>query len=125
MSQPPPNPGNAIRRIAANPRLSMAVAHGGTVYLSGQVAIDSRGGPLADQGREVLRRIDDLLAAAGSDRSRLLSVNLYLRNIADLAEVNGLWEAWLAGAAPPCRTTLEARLASPDYALEISAIAGV
>ena len=114
-----------IRRFGVNPRLSMAVAHGGTVYLSGQVAIDAGGGPILDQAREVLRRIDDLLAQAGTDRGRLLSVNLYVADLASLPEINGLWLEWLAGAEPPCRTTVEAKLASPRYALEISAVAAL
>ncbi len=114
-----------ITRIAANPRLSMAVVHGGLVYLSGQVAIDAGGGPLDEQAREVLRRVDDLLAEAGTDRTRLLTVHLYLAALTDLPQINGIWMEWLAGAAPPCRTTLEVKLASPRYALEISAVAAL
>jgi len=114
-----------IRRFGVNPRLSMAVAHGGAVYLSGQVAIEAGGGPVADQAREVLRRIDDLLAATGTDRTRLLSTNLYVADLATLPEINAVWLDWLAGAEPPCRTTVEAKLASPRYALEISAVAAI
>ncbi len=114
-----------IERIGVNPRLSMAVVHGGLAYLSGQVAIDSGGGPVGEQAREVLARLDALLAEAGSDRSRLLSVTLYVARLSDLPEINGLWLEWLAGAAPPCRTTVEATLASPRYALEISGVAAV
>ena len=114
-----------IQRIEANPRLSMAVVHGDTVYLSGQVAIDAGGGPIAEQTREVLRRIDDLLATAGTERTRLLTVNLYVTDLAALPEINTIWLEWLAGAEPPCRTTIEARLASPRYALEISAVAAI
>jgi len=114
-----------IRRFGGNARLSMAVAHAGVVYLSGQVAIEARGRPVAEQAREVLRRIDGLLAEAGGQRSRLLAVNLYLADLADLPEINAIWLEWLDGADPPCRTTVEARLASPDYLLEISATAAI
>jgi enamine deaminase RidA (YjgF/YER057c/UK114 family) len=114
-----------IRRFGVTPRLSMAVAHGACVYLSGQVAIDAGGGPVPDQTREVLRRIDELLDQAGTDRTRLLSVSLYVADLAALPEINELWLDWLAGAAPPCRTTIEAKLASPRYALEISAVAAI
>ena len=114
-----------IRRFGVNPRLSMAVAHGNTVYLSGQVAIDAGGGPVLEQAHEVLRRIDDLLAQAGTDRTRLLSINLYVTDLAALPEINAVWLEWLAGAEPPCRTTIEAKLASPRYALEISAVAAI
>jgi enamine deaminase RidA (YjgF/YER057c/UK114 family) len=103
----------------------MAVVHGGCVYLSGQVAIDTGGGPIADQTREVLRRIDNLLAEAGSDRTRLLTVNLYVADLGDLPEINNVWGEWLGGATPPCRTTIEAKLAAPRYALEISGIAAL
>lgn len=114
-----------IRRFGVGPRLSMAVAHGGVLYLSGQVAIEAGGGPVADQAAEVLRRIDDLLAEAGTDRSRLLTTNLYVADLTTLPEINAVWLEWLAGAAPPCRTTVEAKLASPRYALEISATAAL
>jgi enamine deaminase RidA (YjgF/YER057c/UK114 family) len=114
-----------IRRIGVSPRLSMASVHGGVAYLSGQVAIDAGGGPIAEQTAEVLRRLDELLAEVGTDRTRLLTVNLYVADLADLPEINRLWLDWLAGAAPPCRTTVEAKLASPRYALEISAVAAL
>ena len=114
-----------IQRFGVNPRLSMAVSHGGSVYLSGQVAIDAAGGPIPEQAREVLRRIDDLLIEAGTDRSRLLTVTLYVADLATLPEINAIWLDWLAGAQPPCRTTVEAKLASPRYALEISAVAAI
>jgi enamine deaminase RidA (YjgF/YER057c/UK114 family) len=89
------------------------------------VAIDAGGGPILEQTREVLRRIDELLAEAGTDRTRLLTVNLYVTDLATLPEINGVWLDWLAGAEPPCRTTVEATLASPRYALEISVIAAI
>jgi enamine deaminase RidA (YjgF/YER057c/UK114 family) len=111
--------GDDIRRIGAMGRLSMAVAYGGVVHLSGQVAVDSGGGPVAEQAREVLGRIDALLAEAGTDRTRLLTADLFLADLAHLPEINAAWDAWLAGAPPPCRTTIETRLASPRYALEI------
>ncbi len=116
---------DGITRLGVNPRLSMAVVHGGVVYLSGQVAIDAGGGPVGEQTREVLSRIDALLGEAGTDRSRLLSTTLYVARLSDLPEINVLWLEWLAGAEPPCRTTVEVTLASPRYALEISAVAAV
>jgi enamine deaminase RidA (YjgF/YER057c/UK114 family) len=106
-------------------RLSMATVHGGLVWLSGQVATESGGGPVAEQAREVLARIDALLAEAGTDRARILSADLFLADLAFLPEVNAAWDAWLAGAPPPCRTTIEARLASPRYALEVRVVAAL
>jgi enamine deaminase RidA (YjgF/YER057c/UK114 family) len=114
-----------IKRIGGNPRLSGAVAHGATVYLSGQVAIDAAGQEVTAQTREILERIDALLAEAGTDKSRLLSVNLLLQDIASLPEVNVLWDGWLAPGCAPARTTIQTILASPRYAIEIAVIAAL
>ncbi|MDB5433086.1 MAG: RidA family protein [Caulobacter sp.] len=114
-----------IKRIDVNPRLSMAVVHNGVAYLAGQVAIDTGGGPVADQVREVLSRIDDLLAKAGSDRTRMLTANIYVADLASMPEINAAWHEWLGGAEPPTRTTIECKLANPRYALEIQIVAAV
>jgi enamine deaminase RidA (YjgF/YER057c/UK114 family) len=114
-----------IRRFQSNPRLSGAVAHGDRVYLSGQVAIDAGGGSVTDQVAEILDRIDALLAEAGTDKSRILSVNIYLTDVTTLPELNALWDRWVAPGCAPCRTTIETRLASPRYAVEISAVAAL
>jgi enamine deaminase RidA (YjgF/YER057c/UK114 family) len=114
-----------IRRFGGTPRLSMAVAHGDRVYLSGQVAIDARGRSVREQAEEVLARIDALLAEAGSGRDRLLSVTLLLADMIHLPEVNAVWDRWLPAGAAPARTTMQTMLASPDYALEIVAIAAL
>ncbi len=108
-----------IRRIAANPRMSGAVVYGGIATLSGQVAIDHRGGAVADQVDEVLARIDALLAAAGSDRSRLLTAMILLSDMAVMPVLNAAWDQWIAPGCAPTRTSIQAVLASPDYALEI------
>jgi enamine deaminase RidA (YjgF/YER057c/UK114 family) len=114
-----------IRRIGATPRLSMAVAHGGLVHLSGQVAIDARGRDVETQATEVLARIDALLAEAGSGRDRMLSVTLLLADIAHLPAVNRAWDAWLPAGAAPARTSFQTVLASPDYALEMAVVAAL
>jgi enamine deaminase RidA (YjgF/YER057c/UK114 family) len=71
----------------------------------------------------VLARIDALLNEAGSDRSRLLTATVYLRDIADFAAMNAVWEAWMPAGAAPARTTVEARLAAPDLRVEITVVA--
>ncbi len=114
-----------IKRIASNPRMSGAVAYGGLVHLSGQVAIDNRGGSVTDQVTEILDRIDALITEAGSDRSRLLTANLYLADMASLPEINAVWDTWLAPGAAPTRTTIQTVLASPQYALEIAVTAAL
>lgn len=114
-----------IKRFAANPRMSGAVVHGGVAYLSGQVAIDHRGGAVPDQVREVLERIDALLAEVGSDRSRLLTATIYLSDLAVLPELNAAWDPWIVPGCAPTRTTMQVILASPLYALEIAVTAAV
>lgn len=108
-----------VRRIAANPRMSGAVVHGGIAYLSGQVAIDHRGGAVADQVDEVLARIDALLAEAGSDRSRLLTAIILLSDMGVMPVLNAAWDQWIVPGCAPTRTSIQTVLASPDYALEI------
>ncbi|AKM11541.1 RidA family protein [Croceicoccus naphthovorans] len=112
-----------IQRISGNPRMSMATVHAGTCYLSGQVAIDNRGGPIEAQVAEILDRIDNLLAECGSDRSRMLSVQVFMADLADMAPLNEAWDAWLPAGSAPARTTIQTTLASDAYRLEIAVIA--
>jgi len=114
-----------IKRFAANPRMSGAVVHRGVAYLSGQVAIDHRGGTTADQVREVLDRIDALLTEVGSDRANLLTASIFLSDLAVLPELNAAWDPWIVPGCAPTRTTMQVVLASPLYALEIAVTAAV
>lgn len=113
-----------ITRIDPGKRLAGAVKHGNTLYLSGQVA-DTETGSVEVQTREVLAKIDDLLKKGGSSKAKLLMVNVYLPNIADFAEMNKVYDAWLDTANLPARATVETRLASPNLRVEMSAIAAV
>ncbi len=111
-----------IRRIAVGARMSAAVVHGNTVYLAGHVAGDrSRG--VAGQTEEILRRIDERLAEAGTDKSKVLSANIWLADMVTFEEMNGVWDGWVAPGCAPARATVEAKLASPDYLVEIAVIA--
>ena len=110
------------QRINPGPRMSRAVVHGDTVYLAGHVARDTPGGVRA-QTEAVLRAIDATLAAAGSHKSKLLSASIWLADIGTFEEMNGVWDAWIDPANPPARATVEARLASPDYLVEIAVVA--
>jgi enamine deaminase RidA (YjgF/YER057c/UK114 family) len=112
-----------IRRIDTGSRMSGAVVHNGTVYLSGQVG--TPGESVGDQTREVLREIDRLLAAAGTDKTRLLSATIWLADIADFSEMNRVWDAWVPKGQAPARATGESRLAAPGYKVEIIAIAAI
>lgn len=115
----------AIQRIQVGPRMSQAVVHHGTVYLAGQVAPQSAGKSVTEQTREILGRIDALLAEAGSDKSKLLSATIWLADIATFAEMNAVWDAWVDPANTPGRATVEAKLAAPQFTVEIAVIAAV
>ncbi len=113
-----------IKRLESGPRMSQAVVHGNTVYLAGQVA-DDPSVEVAGQTRQVLASIDKLLAAAGSDKTRILSATIYLANIGTFAQMNSEWDAWVPQGHTPARATVEARLAAPQYKVEIQVIAAV
>lgn len=115
----------SIQRIQVGPRMSQAVIHNGTVYLAGQVALDNAGRSVTEQTQEILHRIDALLAEAGSSKSKLLSATIYLADIARFAEMNAAWEAWVDAANTPARATVEAKLAAPQFTVEISIVAAL
>ena len=111
-----------IARHNAGPRMSGAVVHGDTVYLAGQVAADPSAG-VKGQTEQVLKRIDDLLASAGTDKSKLLSATVYLADIRGYEEMNAAWDAWVVpgSSARPRHRRGPAR--PPKYLVEIVAIA--
>jgi enamine deaminase RidA (YjgF/YER057c/UK114 family) len=111
-----------ITRFDPSKRLAAAVRHNDTLYLAGQTAINETGS-IEEQTREVLAQIDALLAKGGSDKSKLISINIYLASIADFAAMNSVYDAWLDKANMPARATVEARLASPNLRVEMTAIA--
>lgn len=115
----------SIKRIKVGPRMSQAVVHGSTVYLAGQVATETAGGSVTDQTKEILAQIDALLAEAGTDKSKLLSANLYVVDMATFPEINTVWDAWVSPGNTPCRTTVQATLAAAKYAVEIGVIAAI
>lgn len=113
-----------ITRFEPGKRLAAAVRHNDTLYVAGQVA-DTVNGSVEVQTREVLAKIDALLKQAGSDRSKLLSLTVYLPNMGDFAAMNAAYDAWVDTANLPARATVEARLADPGLKVEISAIAAI
>lgn len=114
----------SIKRINPGPRMSEAVIHNQVVYLAGQVPEDTSKG-VREQTAEVLGIIDGILAEVGTDKSRMLTATIYLSSIANFAEMNAAWDAWVAPGNPPARATVEARLASPDILVEIVVSAAV
>ena len=114
-----------IQRIDTNERMSQAVIHGNTIYVAGQVALDAPGKPVADQTSDILGRIDRLLAEASSNKSKLLSATIWLANMDQFSEMNGVWDAWLSPGDAPARACVEARLAAPQFTVEIAVIAAI
>ena len=105
-----------IRRIDVGKRMSAIVIHNNTVYLAGQVG---EGSTVADQTRDILATIDNLLAKAGTDKSKILQTIIWLDDMANFAEMNSVWDAWIDPRNPPARATGEAKLAAPQYKVEI------
>lgn len=102
--------------------MSQAVVYGNLVYTAGQVD-DAQ--TVADQVRAVLSKIDDLLAEAGTNKSYLVSANVWLADIATVDEMNAVWEAWIDPAAMPARATVESKLVAPQYKVEIAVVAAI
>lgn len=107
-----------IRRIDPGPYLSRAVVCGDFVFLAGLTA-DDRSEDVAGQTRQILRKIDHYLVEAGSTRARLLSAQIWLKDIGTWEAMNRVWSAWIDKANPPARATVEAKLAGDDYLVEI------
>lgn len=116
----------AVTRHHTGKRMSQMVVNRitGTAYLAGQVAND----PLADvtgQTTQVLAQIDSLLAEAGSDKTKILSATIYLADMNDFATMNAVWDKWVVAGETPARATVQAKLAAPDYKVEIQVVAMV
>jgi enamine deaminase RidA (YjgF/YER057c/UK114 family) len=109
----------SIERLHVGKRMSQAVIRGDTVYLAGQVAQDAAGRSVAEQTKDILKIIDGLLAEAGTDKSKLLTAQIWLSDIATFDEMNGVWDAWVAPGNPPVRACVEAKLARPQFTVEI------
>ena len=113
-----------IQRFHVAKRLSEMVVHNGTVYLAGQVASDMTR-DIIGQTEEVLASIDRLLGEAGSDKTKILSAQIFLPDMGDFAAMNSVWERWVVPGHPPARATIEAKLANPAYRIEILVVAAV
>lgn len=113
----------AIRRIEPGARMSQGVVYGETVYLAGQVANEPVGMGVTGQTQNILEQIDRLLASAGTGKENILTATVYLADIAHFAEMNAAWDAWVSKDNPPARATVEAKLAAPEYLVEIVVVA--
>lgn len=107
----------SIRRIDVGPRMSQIVMHNNTVYLAGQVG--APGESVAAQTKAILAEIDALLAKAGTDKTKILQAIIWLDDMSTFAEMNSVWDGWVPQGNTPARATGEAKLAAPEYKVEI------
>jgi enamine deaminase RidA (YjgF/YER057c/UK114 family) len=113
-----------IERHEVGPRMSQCVVHNDTVYLAGQV--DGTASPSAGaQTKRILERIDQLLAMAGSDKSKLLTATIWLTDMRFFPQMNEVWDAWVSPGNTPARACVEARLAGTEYLVEIRVTAAL
>ena len=107
-----------ITRLHVGKRLSEAAIHNGTVYLAGQVAVDTAA-DIVGQTREVLDHVDRLLMEAGSDKSCILMCQIFITDMALFPGLNLVWDEWVAAGHTPPRATVEAKLANPACLVEV------
>jgi enamine deaminase RidA (YjgF/YER057c/UK114 family) len=107
-----------VERFEVGARLSEASAHGGLVFLAGQVATDASQDAFG-QTQQVLQSIDRLLSQAGSHKSRILMAQIFLADLSDFEAMNKAWDAWVVAGQPPSRATVQAKLAKPEWRVEI------
>lgn len=112
-----------IQRHGTTRRYSDSVVHNGTVYLvevPADLAADITG-----QTQSLLAGVERLLAQAGSGKSRLLMVTIYLADMADYDAMNLVWDAWLPEGCAPSRACIQARLAKPEFKVEMALTAAL
>jgi enamine deaminase RidA (YjgF/YER057c/UK114 family) len=114
----------SIKRFENGSRFCRVLSHNGTVYLAGMTA-DDTSTDVVQQTRDTLAKIDRYLGMAGSDKSKVLSALIWLRDIADFERMNTVWDAWIDPAAMPVRATVESRMAGDEYRVEIMVTAAV
>ncbi|MBT2323887.1 RidA family protein [Variovorax paradoxus] len=107
-----------IQRFHVGPRLSETAVHNGTIYLAGQVPDDTTQ-DIRGQTSQVLAMVDRLLAEAGSDKSRILMMQIFLADIGDITAMNEVWDSWIPAGHTPPRATVQAAMAKPAYKIEI------
>jgi len=113
-----------IERFEVGARMSEMAVHNGVVYLAGQVASDASL-DISGQTADVLAQIDRLLKLAGSDKTKILRAQIYIADVAEFASMNKAWDAWVVAGHTPPRATVEAKLAKPEWKVEIVITAAV
>ena len=110
-----------IERMHTSQRMSKIVKHNGVVYLCGQVGKPQDN--VADQTRECLRLVDELLAEAGTSSKNMLQAIIWLADMKDFAEMNAVWDAWVPSGFAPARACVQAAMARDVLLVEISVVA--
>jgi enamine deaminase RidA (YjgF/YER057c/UK114 family) len=108
---------NDITRYGIGKRMSEAVAYNGILWVAGQVG--TPGASVTQQTKDCLAEVDRILAQAGTDKTRILSAQIWLADMASFAEMNAVWDAWVPQGNTPARATGEAKLATPEYLVEV------
>ena len=114
-----------IQRHDTGPRMSKVVMHGNTVYLAGIVADNPKGKSVTEQTKDILKQIDGFLSKAGTDKTKLLSANIWITDMANFAEMNAVWDSWVSPGNTPARATVQATLAGPQFLVEIMVTAAL
>ena len=114
----------SIKRINVGARMSSAVVHGDTVYLAGLTADDAKA-DVKGQTKQILDKVDKFLAEAGTDKSKVLSANIWLTDISTWSQMNEVWDAWVSPGNTPARATVQARLSDPNMKVEIMVVAAI
>jgi enamine deaminase RidA (YjgF/YER057c/UK114 family) len=109
---------SSIKRVNVEKRLSDMAIYNGVAYLAGQVP-DDASLDITGQTQQVLATIDRLLAEAGTDKTKILMAQIFITNMKEFDGMNKAWDAWVPANNAPPRATVEARLANPDYKVEI------
>jgi len=112
----------SIKRLHVGPRMSQVVIHGDTVYTAGIVADDANA-DIGGQTGQILDKIDQYLAEAGTNKSKILTATIWLADMKDFNGVNAVWDMWVPKENTPTRACVESKLAAPQYKIEIRVIA--
>jgi len=107
-----------VQRFDVGARMSEMAVHNGIVWLAGQVAGDGSQ-DIGGQTRQVLAAVDELLARAGTDKTKIVMCQIYLADIAEFPGMNAVWDAWVAKGQTPPRATVQAKLAKPEWKIEV------
>ena len=113
-----------IQRFHVGARMSETAVYNGVVYLAGQVPEDATQ-DITGQTAQVLAAIDALLARAGTDKTKILRAQIFIKDVAEFAGFNAAWDAWVPAGHTPPRATVEANLARPEWKVEIVVTAAI